>query len=422
MRRWTDGKSWSASRVSGSFLTYREMEGKRGATSFQQPQPSRKASGAKSSGSSRNGDSDDGGEDGPEGYRYKQDGLMKQSFSITTQDNRHLHLISYYARNQLQPLKQPTTDPVLRNVTPAKGMYPEATVNEASTIPAVTRGPMTTSPYQPAPPPQVVVAYPYPPPPHHGYAQGPPIHHAYGPGSWPGSPAATPPNHHYAAYYPPPPPGTAYYHAPGLQYHSPHYHPAYPYPLPGGPPPSERHPPQSHSTLPPLGPSKGQSIPRPIPSPRPLSGVSYPSNSHATAPHPAHYSSPPESRIDATSQPPLSSNKLAPVMNGRQTPPSPPTSSNGITLPTKSYPNEPAPIRDVPAMGPTTPSKIIPSINSLINGDSHDGPSEKNGSRSGSKSPGNSRTLRDIPNAMAAGGLQHDKNDLKRLDSQLLKS
>jgi Gti1/Pac2 family transcription factor len=28
MRRWTDGKSWSASRVSGSFLTYREMEGK----------------------------------------------------------------------------------------------------------------------------------------------------------------------------------------------------------------------------------------------------------------------------------------------------------------------------------------------------------------------------------------------------------
>ena len=34
MRRWTDGKSWSASRVSGSFLTYREMEGKRGGGSF----------------------------------------------------------------------------------------------------------------------------------------------------------------------------------------------------------------------------------------------------------------------------------------------------------------------------------------------------------------------------------------------------
>src|SRR6516162_5900196 len=34
MRRWTDGKSWSASRVSGSFLTYREMEGKRGGSGF----------------------------------------------------------------------------------------------------------------------------------------------------------------------------------------------------------------------------------------------------------------------------------------------------------------------------------------------------------------------------------------------------
>ncbi|CAJ0867239.1 5133_t:CDS:1, partial [Entrophospora sp. SA101] len=26
MRRWTDGKSWSASRINGSFLTYRELE------------------------------------------------------------------------------------------------------------------------------------------------------------------------------------------------------------------------------------------------------------------------------------------------------------------------------------------------------------------------------------------------------------
>lgn len=32
MKRWTDGKAWGASRVSGPFLTYREMEGKK--TSF----------------------------------------------------------------------------------------------------------------------------------------------------------------------------------------------------------------------------------------------------------------------------------------------------------------------------------------------------------------------------------------------------
>ncbi|KAH8888653.1 hypothetical protein GQ53DRAFT_584779, partial [Thozetella sp. PMI_491] len=98
MRRWTDGKSWSASRVSGSFLTYREMEGKR--------------------------DRDDGE---PDGYRYKIDGLMKQSFSITTSTGQHLHLISYYQRpmHGEPDLMQPTQDPSLRGVVPVKGMYPE---------------------------------------------------------------------------------------------------------------------------------------------------------------------------------------------------------------------------------------------------------------------------------------------------------
>jgi hypothetical protein len=59
MRRWTDGKSWGPSRVSGGFLTYRELAGKR-----------------------RGG--------------YKLDGLMKQSFSITTSTGQRLHLISYF--------------------------------------------------------------------------------------------------------------------------------------------------------------------------------------------------------------------------------------------------------------------------------------------------------------------------------------
>src|ERR1700731_3573777 len=77
MRRWTDGKSWSASRVSGSFLTYREMEGKRGgfaqSTSKRAPGPGTKSDGQKS------GDSDQDLDEGPDGYRYKPDGLLKQS-------------------------------------------------------------------------------------------------------------------------------------------------------------------------------------------------------------------------------------------------------------------------------------------------------------------------------------------------------
>ena len=67
MRRWTDGKSWSASRVSGSFLTYREMEGKRGG-SFPTPTPAPKRPSGKSPDGSATGDSEG---EGPDGYRYK---------------------------------------------------------------------------------------------------------------------------------------------------------------------------------------------------------------------------------------------------------------------------------------------------------------------------------------------------------------
>ena len=147
MRRWTDGKSWSASRVSGSFLTYREMEGKRGGSSYDKN--------ANRDGVQGNEGDSDGG---PDGYRYKPDGLMKQSFSITTNNGQHLHLISYFSRASAttQNLIQPTNDPQLRHIRPEKGMYPESTVNEQSTIPAVTRGPMgspsyTHSPNQPSP-------------------------------------------------------------------------------------------------------------------------------------------------------------------------------------------------------------------------------------------------------------------------------
>jgi len=134
MRRWTDGKSWSASRVSGSFLTYREMEGKRGGgNAFAPPvttMPHRK---------SPNGDSDSDHMDmeGQEGYRYKPDGLMKQSFSITTANHQKLHLISYYARSHpaSMTLMQPSQDPQLKHIRPAKGMYPESTVHEQQNVP-----------------------------------------------------------------------------------------------------------------------------------------------------------------------------------------------------------------------------------------------------------------------------------------------
>ncbi|KAK8030840.1 Gti1/Pac2 family protein [Apiospora arundinis] len=154
MRRWTDGKSWSASRVSGSFLTYREMEGKRGSGFGSNSTSSRRSNGRTPDG--RLSDEDPDGE--PEGYRYKADGLMKQSFSITTQQGQHLHLISYYSRPHpgTPDLPQPSSDPQLRHIVPAKGMYPESSLHDA-TPPALTRTPM--QPYNNAPPPDQPITH-----------------------------------------------------------------------------------------------------------------------------------------------------------------------------------------------------------------------------------------------------------------------
>ncbi|KAK8136342.1 Gti1/Pac2 family protein [Apiospora sp. TS-2023a] len=194
MRRWTDGKSWSASRVSGSFLTYREMEGKRGSGFGGSSTSSRRSNGRTPDG--RLSDEDPDGE--PEGYRYKADGLMKQSFSITTQQGQHLHLISYYSRPHpgAPDLPQPSSDPQLRQIVPAKGMYPESSLHDA-TPPALTRTPM--QPYTNAGPP--------PDQPMYGYTWGAPQPAWMGP--WPPSPSNTPPYMHGKLSPELPPPTTS---------------------------------------------------------------------------------------------------------------------------------------------------------------------------------------------------------------------
>ncbi|KAH6896850.1 Gti1/Pac2 family-domain-containing protein [Thelonectria olida] len=201
MRRWTDGKSWSASRVSGSFLTYREMEGKRGG-GF-----SGRRNAGKTPDSGRGSDEDPDDAE-PEGYRYKADGLMKQSFSITTSNGQHLHLISYYSRPQPgQPeLAQPNTDPTLRGIVPVKGMYPESSMGESNPTPALTRAPMQQPPYAMAP------SHPHQSP--YGPQYGQP---GYG---WPPSPVATPPYSHYVAPYPP----AGHHHLPPHPSQAPHPH------------------------------------------------------------------------------------------------------------------------------------------------------------------------------------------------------
>jgi len=91
-------------------------------------------------------------------------------------------------------------------------------------------------------------------------------------------------------------------------------------------------------------------------------------------------------------------------------------------------PPEPlAATRDISASngGTNTPTKMIPSINALINGavqtNSGDGNGERVGSRAGSRSPAAGQPVAKDPDMMAAGGFQKGQHDLKRLDTQMFK-
>lgn len=251
MRRWTDGKSWSASRVSGSFLTYREMEGSRKALPHHahsssddvaslgsnrkrknsDPHAKRSSPGASPSPSDDGSDSHSG--PGEEGYRYKQGGLFKQSFSITTSTQVKFHLIAYYTKENVASgkLVQPSTDPRFKDLRIPNEMYPDNATSGSNYVPAITTVPLSYSPaYQQNPHHAGGPGGPYPhyPPPHvmygDDYAQ-----HPAGQGR-PGAPMHPHHHHHpHSAYQYPPYPNYYYPHMP------PPHHQLGGYPPQGGP-------------------------------------------------------------------------------------------------------------------------------------------------------------------------------------------
>nr|OQO07782.1 hypothetical protein B0A51_18479 [Rachicladosporium sp. CCFEE 5018] len=390
MRRWTDGKSWSASRVSGSFLTYREMEGKRGGNAFD------KTANRDGMQTSADGNESDGG---PDGYRYKPDGLMKQSFSITTNGGQHLHLISYYSRSSQasNALMQPTADPQLRHIRPEKGMYPESTVHEQSTIPAVTRGPMSSPGYAPAP-----HQSPYPRAP---YGYGPPH------GAWaPPSPMHTPPPHpHYGGYY-----GHPGYGQPYIP-HQPYYGPpqtAYDRPPPHLTNPALPPPPAHHYGYPPQG---------------------YPGYPPQPAP-PAHYQPPPIQQAQpppaapvqaATQTAPPESNALPPPV----TLPAPNTvdketqqdsTDATATSPTAATSSESqAQAGAEPSKPAATTGQTIPSIHTMLSGGENGQPPVRASSRSPN---GTMRVPSDIPSHKLGFEANRDMQALRNLDKTTFKA
>ena len=400
MRRWTDGKSWSASRVSGSFLTYREMEGKRGGSSYtNSANRGTKTPENVPEDSSQAGD----GEEGPDGYRYKPDGLMKQSFSITTSTGQHLHLISYYSRSHptAQVLRQPSTDPQLASITPAKGMYPESTINDQSSVPAVTRSPMVGAP---------------------GYAMSPgaPGYHLASPAS---PPAYLPPGYmpHPAYIYPispmhTPPPG---YH---LQpYPMPHGLPALPYGASPYPPHHGMHlsqaPPSSYDQRPMRGPESRSSVTPPPPS---SAGPIAPASYYLTQP-PARYQPSTPTLTTLMSAPEQSTGSAS---SGLQIDPRLIASSNGTDAQTNGVPRL---VEDIQAAAQASntiaaSASQAPTINALVhnintNVPSTDKANESEVGRQGSTSPGGTKSgvpPQDIPSEKL--GFREDKRALSKLD------
>jgi hypothetical protein len=400
MRRWTDGKSWSASRVSGSFLTYREMEGKRGgfSSSSSSQQQKRAPAGSTPTGRESRDSDQDGAEEGPDGYRYKPDGLMKQSFSITTQDGRHLHLISYFARQgNAANLPLPSQDPNLRNIRPQKGMYPEATLADPNAIPPVTRGPMGGPGGAwagPPPPPggHQQQMFPYPPPPQGYYVTA---HHYPAPpqGHWPPTPSGTPGPPPYG-YYPP-------------------HHPAYQYP----PPPHGHYPPPGH--YPPGSYPAPPSLPTPTTLPPLQNGLHSPSQgppSQSHTPNPPAHSGPPpppQPSTHAHSYPPP-----PPPSNGvpaRESEPHTPQ-TNGF-----KYPSPPPASAGAPPPLPEAEKRnggagtTIPSIGLLLGGSQNGNGAEKG---NGHRTPPMNR---EMAHPVVVAGNERDRSDLKRLDKESLK-
>ncbi|KAK5169046.1 Gluconate transport-inducing protein [Saxophila tyrrhenica] len=444
MRRWTDGKSWSASRVSGSFLTYREMEGKRGGNNYDKN--------ANRDGVPGSGENDSDG--GPDGYRYKPDGLMKQSFSITTNNGQHLHLISYFSRSAATAsgLVQPSNDPQLRHIRPEKGMYPESTVHEQSTIPAVTQGPMTSPGYTHAPnQPQQYHRPPY----------------GYGPPGYPPSPMHTPPPHphQYSPYYhhpshnpypgqsplqhmhyPPPPPG---YGAPaqmtpfdrppppmsnnGLPPPPPHQYGGH-MPPPGyqgyhgyqggygyQPPPIQngQYPPPHQSAPPPYGNNAQQQAQQaqqvqqaqqaqqaqPAPAPAPV---------QAQAPSQA----PPQASAPAQSTP---QDDSIPKQDGRQD--SHRSSNGGDDSPTAASPTEQTQPNAQAAAGAQQPTgtagQTIPSISAMLNAGENGQPPQRTSSKSPTRTA--AKPLQDIPSHKLGFEGTRDIQTLRNLDKSTFK-
>ncbi|KAJ2682372.1 Gluconate transport-inducing protein, partial [Coemansia sp. RSA 1285] len=145
MKRWTDGRSWSPSRVQGCFLTYHEWEGRRRAQrhpsyhtfhGFSMPMniqgmPAPVQSipmGIARYGHFIGGPTKAGSTQVQYGFP-KENGMLKKALSIRTTEGKRLHLIAYYSKEDhaKRRLLTPTTDANFPKLVVPPNLYPDMT-------------------------------------------------------------------------------------------------------------------------------------------------------------------------------------------------------------------------------------------------------------------------------------------------------
>ncbi|KAJ1662370.1 Gluconate transport-inducing protein [Coemansia sp. RSA 1813] len=94
IRRWTDGKRWSPSRVNGCFLVYTELHAKPSKASPDMP---------------------------------LENGLVKKALSLFTNSSSKLHLVCYYKKEDVDSgeLKTPSSDSLLCSIVIPRSLYPD---------------------------------------------------------------------------------------------------------------------------------------------------------------------------------------------------------------------------------------------------------------------------------------------------------
>lgn len=125
IRRWTDGITWSPSRIMGNFLVYRELR------DGHQPGEKKRAAKKRKRGSEDLTVTDASGKTEEDrqligslsldAYNFKPGGLAKKTLSVELRGVRH-HIISYYRVEDVKNgmYHRPTQDEYLRNIEPRR--------------------------------------------------------------------------------------------------------------------------------------------------------------------------------------------------------------------------------------------------------------------------------------------------------------